>query len=567
MSFNLIHENWIPVRREDGARVLIAPWQITEKLNPVTALDAPRADFNGALIQFLIGLVQTTMAPKDDRAWRTGLTQPPEPDRLREAFELVSSAFDLDGAGARFMQEQELKNGKQHPASYLLIDAPTDNTRDENRDHFVKRDLFQRSDSPLGMCPACVSAAIFTLQLFSPQGGGGGGGKFVGLRGGGPITTLITGGKLWETVWLNVLRLGDIQDLGNATGLSNQFDQRIFPWLKPDVLVEEKTGKSVYLVDVHPLHMYWAMPRRLLLRWEATSADCMLCGKDAQSLVFHYHDAASGIHYKPPWRHPLSPHYQNKNGVLLPQHGRPDGVSYRHWLGWVLADTSSGEEPARIVHEFSRRQQWSELHKALKSGARVWAFGYDLAKMNARGWSEGIMPLIEISESDQAAYEENVARLIRVADWTKDNLLIALKRVWQAKPKVNGWRIEWKFTDIKSLPKDEAKARDRILTTVGRSRTFQGTSSRFWQDTEADFYTTLKHVRDALAEKLDLASIKLRWLARLAKEAESIFDELAQATMSGAADPKRIVLALREMRYANSESNVSVRKLLDLPIS
>ncbi len=41
MSFNLIYENWIPVRREDGARVLIAPWQISEKLNPVMALDGP----------------------------------------------------------------------------------------------------------------------------------------------------------------------------------------------------------------------------------------------------------------------------------------------------------------------------------------------------------------------------------------------------------------------------------------------------------------------------------------------------------------------------------------------
>ena len=187
MSFNLIHENWIPVRREDGARVLLAPWQITEKLNPVMALDAPRADFNGALIQFLIGLVQTTMAPKDDRAWRAGLTQPPEPDRLRNAFESISPAFVLDGAGARFMQETTLTVGERHPASYLLIDAPTKKPREDNTDHFVKRELFDREGAPLGLCHPCVSAALFTLQLFGPQGGVG---KFVGLRGGGPITTL-----------------------------------------------------------------------------------------------------------------------------------------------------------------------------------------------------------------------------------------------------------------------------------------------------------------------------------------------------------------------------------------
>ena len=73
MTFNLIHEQWIPVRRQNGARSMIAPWQITDDLNgnPVIVLDAPRPDFSGALIQFLIGLVQTTMAPKNDRASRS----------------------------------------------------------------------------------------------------------------------------------------------------------------------------------------------------------------------------------------------------------------------------------------------------------------------------------------------------------------------------------------------------------------------------------------------------------------------------------------------------------------
>jgi hypothetical protein len=74
-------------------------------------------------------------------------------------------------------------------------------------------------------------------------------------------------------------------------------------------------------------------------------------------------------------------------------------------------------------------------------------------------------------------------------------------------------------------------------------------------------------LRDALTQKLDLTPIKRRWLLRLARAGESIFDDLAEATMSGAADPKRIVLARLAMRYANSENNVFVRKLLELPIS
>jgi|GEM_PF-2865700 len=69
MVFNLINEKWIPVRRLDGKREIIAPWQVTDNIgsNPIVSLDANRPDFNGALIQFLIGLVQTTMAPNKDK--------------------------------------------------------------------------------------------------------------------------------------------------------------------------------------------------------------------------------------------------------------------------------------------------------------------------------------------------------------------------------------------------------------------------------------------------------------------------------------------------------------------
>jgi CRISPR system Cascade subunit CasA len=566
MSFNLIHEKWIPVRRQGGTQERIAPWEITDHLpsNPIIALDPPRPDFNGVLIQFLIGLLQTTMAPENDRAWRKALTQPPEPGQLKEIFESAAFAFDLDGNGARFMQEVELREGKLHPISYLLIDAPTEKPQEDNTDHFVKRGLFQREGLLPGMCFPCASAALFTLQLFGPQGGAG---KFVGLRGGGPISTLIAGGTLWETIWLNVLLKEQLQALGKATTPSTVFDQNIFPWLKPDSLIEGITGKGVYLADVHPLHMYWAMPRRVLLECEEKTGVCVLCDKQAKSVVTHYRDSTSGIHYKDPWRHPLTPYYRNKSDMVLPQHGQSNGITYRHWLGWVQADTSSGKEPARVVLEFSRRQQWSELHEVLRSGPRLWGFGYDMAKMNARAWCEGIMPLIKVADDNRPVYDSTVAGLIRVADWINENAQIALKRVWQAKPIVNGRRIEWKFIDIKNLPKDEAKARERVLNTVGRSKAFQGASSRFWQDTEADFYLMLEQLRDALTQKLDLTPIKRRWLLRLARAGESIFDDLAEATMSGAADPKRIVLARLAMRYANSENNVFVRKLLELPIS
>ena len=60
---NLISECWIPVRRADGSRQRITPWQLTDGVsdNPILAVASPRPDFDGALTQFFIGLLQTTI--------------------------------------------------------------------------------------------------------------------------------------------------------------------------------------------------------------------------------------------------------------------------------------------------------------------------------------------------------------------------------------------------------------------------------------------------------------------------------------------------------------------------
>ena len=55
---NLLNEPWMPVRRGDGTREWIAPHQISDP--NIVAFDADRPDFNGALAQFAIGLLQTT---------------------------------------------------------------------------------------------------------------------------------------------------------------------------------------------------------------------------------------------------------------------------------------------------------------------------------------------------------------------------------------------------------------------------------------------------------------------------------------------------------------------------
>ena len=92
---NLIENEWIPARRRSGQIARIAPWQLTEGLaeDPFIQLAAPRPDFNGALIQFLIGLLQTCFAPEDQHEWRQRLRQAPTSEELKKAFLLVRTTF------------------------------------------------------------------------------------------------------------------------------------------------------------------------------------------------------------------------------------------------------------------------------------------------------------------------------------------------------------------------------------------------------------------------------------------------------------------------------------------
>ncbi len=313
---NLIFDPWIPVRRVDGGRVIIAPWQIAEgiKANPIVAVASPRPDFDGALTQFLIGLLQTTCTPPDVFTWRKWRREAPAAEILRERFAGVAQAFDLRAdEGPLFMQERfaQPRRAKNHPISYLLIGAATDSTRNQNIDHFQKR--VREGDECL--CSKCAATALYTLQTFAPSGGGGGDGKFTGLRGGGPLSTIMLGRHLWETCWFNVVTGTDLNTVPPS--------EKLLPWLKLSAFISEmKPVKTVHSTDMEACHIYWGMPRRILLDFQPNHGkrSCLGCGEDVGEMgCASYWDMSGGLTYqqqvgsakKVSWiypRHPLSPY-------------------------------------------------------------------------------------------------------------------------------------------------------------------------------------------------------------------------------------------------------------------
>ena len=233
MAFSLLAEAWLPVRRASGQTQAIRPCDITDKIDadPIVSLDWPRPDFRLAGLEFLIGLLATACPPADDDdSWAGWWKAPPSPATLHAAFAPLSHAFVLDGDGPRFMQDAEDFAGQTNRVETLLIDAPGGQALRKNADHFVKRDAVTT------MSRAAAAMALFTLQSFAPAGGAG---MHVGLRGGGPLTTLAL--PPWTASSRCGICCGPTCRCRTAKRQRPRTCRRSFPGSHPRVLAREAT--------------------------------------------------------------------------------------------------------------------------------------------------------------------------------------------------------------------------------------------------------------------------------------------------------------------------------------
>ena len=524
---NLINEPWLPVRKRDGGREWVDPSQLARP--DIVAFDADRADFNGALAQFVIGLLQTTTPVERHSGWRKLFDEPPNRDTLAQWFAPVAGAFKFDGEGARFMQDFTLtaEDGTACDIAALLIEAPGDNTLKDNKDLFVKRGLV----GPL--CPACAATALFTLQLNAPSGGAG---HRTGLRGGGPLTTLLLaseGSSLWHHLWLNV-----VEQAGFFDGDCSEWraPHLTFPWLAPMSAIQKNGGETAP-VQVHPAHVFWAMPRRIRLNLDQPrKGECGVCSRTSDALVTGYHTHTHGFNYKGAWNHPLSPYY-DKDGSRLPVHPQPGGLGHRHWLAWVMGQGSERKKQhrARVVEHFLTHRQ-----RVAPGALRLWALGYDLDNMKARCWYESALPFYGLGDCDvdaQRKVEGEVARWLDATEQAAFMLRGAVKHAW--------------FNDAPSADAEFYGAID----------------SAFWGATEAAFYEQLHKVIEGAASDaaFDAITVNTRWQSALEQHAIRLFDKQFVGTGPVAQQqPRRIAEAYQ--RLAAGLKGPKLREALGLPV-
>lgn len=497
---NLIKDAWIPAIRANGGTGLIAPWQIAEQEDPILELAAVRPDFQGAMHQFLIGLLQTGFAPKDLDEWLEYWETPPAAEVLRTRLEALAGAFDFDNPGGpAFMQDYALTDGEPKGIAALLIEAPGGKTVRENLDHFVKRDVAK------GACKACAAMALFTLQTNAPSGGVG---HRVGLRGGGPLTTLVLPPEistLWRLLWLNVLDVTDVPEYPLERPAS------VFSWMAP-TRVSDKGGTDTTPETVHPLQAYWGMPRRIRITFPAKPVvgDCSLCEAREVELIEEFRTRNYGVNYTGAWVHPLTPYRfdPKKEKPPLSLKGQQGGLGYRHWLGFTLADDEDGDRAALVVRRYSE-QRASEL--CIQRAARLWCFGYDMDNMKARCWYDQTFPLFNLDLVQRKRLLLWVDELVTAAQNVSSLLRKQVKAAWFRRP-------------------EDAKG-DMI-----------GVALDFWQRSESTFYTSLEQLASAAMDgDTPPAELYARWGQTLFSLAEQLFDAWVLEASLEDMDMKRII--------------------------
>lgn len=486
-AFNIIRDNWLPFKLKDGTEQILPMSAICR--SEVIDFALPRADFQGAAYQFAIGLLQTVFAPEDDIEWIERYEQAPSEQELQEAFKKVEHAFNVEGEGPLFMQDyDELSTAKPTTVAGLLIEAPGANGLKLNTDHFIKRGIGEVMSLEMAVL------ALFTLQINAPSGGSG---HRVGLRGGGPLTTLIMPttdeASLWEKLWLNVINLDEWR-----YPAPDFTDGCVFPWLAK-TKTSEKKGSEIYQEDVHPLHMFWAMPRRIRLDIDNEESVCKISGLLTPKIVSTYRTQNYGGNYSGNWAHPFTPYKWNPkkpDEEHLSAKGQPGGITYKTWEMLSYTSDEEGQRCAKVVNHFYTISNMFE--QKYQSTPQLWVFAYDMDNMKARCWYSNHFPIFPVTPEQHGNVLSQIKRLQSLSNNALWHCRTQIKSAWFEVP-----------SDVKG---------DASFIDLA-----------FWQRTESIFFTAVAQLVDNTEQQAHTLTPEQAktWLTSLRTICLDLFDEYA----------------------------------------
>ncbi|HOE17904.1 MAG TPA: type I-E CRISPR-associated protein Cse1/CasA [Syntrophorhabdaceae bacterium] len=238
---NLLYDPWIPVRSDGGTGEFR---QITyEELlcqEGSWQISLPRDDLEMACLQLLISLTQVLFLPFDYKILRRRLDTPLGKGEFSAGLAQVESRwFDLSDPTTPFMQIREVNADEATPIQKLLVGMPEGNNHS----------FFNEVGEVRHLSAACTAIALFNQAVNSPSFGGGFKG---GLRGGAPVTTLVLGESLRDSIWRNVITLDRVKSrIGNNYNYDLSKD-------KPTWVQHISRKETIYTSDIGLLRgLFW----------------------------------------------------------------------------------------------------------------------------------------------------------------------------------------------------------------------------------------------------------------------------------------------------------------------
>ncbi|MEW9897141.1 type I-E CRISPR-associated protein Cse1/CasA [Chitinivorax sp. PXF-14] len=279
----LLVDPFIPVA--DGQRhTLVTLRHVLCTDNPFE-LVLPRDDMELACLQLIICLVQAIFPPRDVDSWWDRLDSPMDEVEFDAGIAPYLDWFDLDHPTQPFMQARGVKAGEPTPVQKLLVGLP------EGNNHA----FFNDAGEVTHLSPPAAAIALFNQASCAPNFGGG----FKGALRGVPITTLIAGEHLRDTVWRNVLHEESLRKL-----LPAYDETRAQPpvWVKPIQPAERIHATSIGLLR----GLFW-QPARVELMFSAFAAECGLLDGPPQRGYAGFNKEKFVFDVQGLWPHPHSP--------------------------------------------------------------------------------------------------------------------------------------------------------------------------------------------------------------------------------------------------------------------
>ena len=280
---NLLTATWVPIQ-DKGLYEKITVQQLLcgEKERDICL---PRDDMELACLQLLSAITQTLFTPENKKSLGKYVTQPLTPEVYLAAIQDKLNWFDLDHPDTPFMQFRGVKSTSATPMNKLMAGV-ADGT---NKTFVNPQGLIE------GLCHGCVAIALFNAANNCPSMGGGFKGS---LRGSTPITLLIKGKTVRETIWLNVL--------------TEETINQMMPWYEatkdqvPNYLTPINKGGTIQSSAIGLLRgLLWQPAHFELLPATSEQQICSCCGCNEQ-VYTGFNKEKFSYTIEGVWPHPLS---------------------------------------------------------------------------------------------------------------------------------------------------------------------------------------------------------------------------------------------------------------------